>query len=256
MNGRERSGFLVRLDVRVKLLLLLCTALLLFARETGWCLAGGAVLVIAGVVAAPVGARDLLRRLRSVAWFGLVIVLVNAWTVDGTVLLSVAGRYCTAEGMAAGLLLAGRVALLAAGALVFTRTTPLERLMDAIDAGAARLRPSLRAAAMALHIALMFGPVLVDRARQLSRVSLARGPDADEGFPARFRRGARIAVPLFVSAFRSADHLGLAMQTRCYDPRMARTPFAAPRPGAADITVALLAAAATLTLLLAPAAGG
>jgi energy-coupling factor transport system permease protein len=248
-----RHAPLSRLDARAKTAMLVCVSLLLFARDWLPCLVAAVIVVTAGTLSSGVGARDLWRRLRSIAWFGLVIILMNAWTVGGTVLFSLAGWYCTLEGIQAGVLLVLRLALLAAAALAFVRSTPVPHLVDAIESATARLGTVMRGASVALHLALMFGPMLVDRSRQITRAYRARGADIDTGLFARIRFAASAATPLFVSAFRSADQLAIAMQTRCYNPRRGRTPFSVMRAGAADVAAAALVIAATLVLLLWPA---
>lgn len=244
-----------RLDARTKITLLLCLSLLLFARDGLPCLTTAATIVGAGMVFSGVRPRDLWHRLRSIAWFGLVIILMNAWTVGGKVLVAFGGRYLTLEGIETGVLLVVRLALLTTGALVFVRATPVPDLVDAIEVAAARLGTALRNASVALHLALMFGPMLVDRSRQLTRAYRARGADIDAGLRARIHFAATAAIPLFVSAFRSADQLAIAMETRGYDPERRRTPFSGARFGPADIATAGVAVAATLILLLWPHSG-
>jgi energy-coupling factor transport system permease protein len=246
---------LFRLDPRAKGAVLLCVSLLLFARDSFPGLIAGSVLVIAGFFGSRIGARDILKRLRSVSWFALVIIAMNAWTVGGRVLFTFAGWYCTLEGVAAGVLLAFRLALLAAASLLFVRSTPVPAMADAVESAFGRFDATFRGATMSLLLALMFGPMLVDRSRQLTRAYLARGADVNSGLPARIRFAAAAAIPLFVSAFRSSDQLAIAMQTRCYDPRQRRTPFRVARAEPVDIAAAGIVIAVTLIILLWPGHG-
>jgi energy-coupling factor transport system permease protein len=109
---------------------------------------------------------------------------------------------------------------------------------------------------MALLLALMFGPMLVEQSRRLTRAALARGADVDSGLPARIRFAAAAAVPLFVSAFRSSDHLAVAMQTRCYDPNTPRTPFRKTQLRTSDLMVICAVVIVTLTAALSALSGG
>lgn len=113
-----------------------------------------------------------------------------------------------------------RLVYLVVGTSVMTLTTTPNKLTDGMEKG---LRPlskigvPVHEIAMMMSIALRFIPLLSEEADKIKKAQMARGADFDEGGLIQKARGLiPILVPLFVSAFRRANDLALAMEARCY----------------------------------------
>lgn len=205
-------------------------------------------IVLAGLLAVRWSAGETLRLVRSVWWLGVFIVGTNALTLPGRVAVALPGVSLTAEGLEAGSLLFGRVVMLVLLSRLFVLTTPLTDLIDTLDASTGRLRVVLQPFLTLLGVTLGMAPVLASAAGQVRRSYLARGGRTGLIPGLRFARVA--ATPLFVLAFRSADHLAEAMETRGFTPRGERTPFRRLRTGAKDWMLLLCVAGLTLAAIL------
>ncbi len=169
----------------------------------------------------PVG--YLLRGLRPVLFLLLLTVVLNMFfsgIQGGTVLFRLGPLVTTREAVARALFVGYRlVALVLVTSLLTFTTSPVE-LTDGIER---ILRPFRRLGvpahelAMMMTIALRFIPTLMEETEKIMKAQMARGAEFDQG---RLMRRARalvpVLVPLFVSAFRRADELALAMEARCY----------------------------------------
>jgi energy-coupling factor transporter transmembrane protein EcfT len=92
--------------------------------------------------------------------------------------------------------------------------------------------------------------MLIQAAHKIKTAQIARGADIESGFFNRVRFAFSATLPLFASAFRSAEHLALAMESRCYDPDAERTRFGDLKMHARDWLV-LFALLGTFTLVTA-----
>lgn len=194
-------------------------------------LAAAALLVGAGAAAGSVPARALARAVRLVLVLVLITAGINLFLTPGELLFRLGPLTATREGWERGILLAGRLALLAlAGALV-TGTTPpllLSRGLERLLAPLGRLGVRVPDLSLILAIAIQFIPILLDEARRLLLARRGRAATAGTGWPgARLAEVAAVLVPLFVSALRRADRLADAMEARGYGrgPRGSLTPL-------------------------------
>ena len=147
--------------------------------------------------------------------------------------------------------MATRVIALIAGTSLLTYTTSPIVLTDAIES---LLRPlqklhfPVHELAMMMTIALRFIPTLIDETEKIMNAQKARGAKLDNGkFTERIRALIPILIPLFISAFRRADELAMAMECRCLPRR--RRPH--PLEGAALRPAWDILCAAALTAMLA-----
>ncbi len=214
-----------RLDARTKMISLLA---LLSANVSG-----GAFIPVLGLLLFVFGVAGLahlrlsllLGNLRPMAWLLGLTVLLNAVLTPGQSHLF----GFTEEGVRQGLFLALRLTGLVLAASLLTLTTSPLDLADGIER---LLRPAKRLGvpahelAMTLTIALRFVPTLADEAERLRRAQLSRGADLEGGLLRRIRGLTSLLVPLFLSAFRRADRLAVAMEARCYRGEEGRTHYA------------------------------
>jgi len=174
-----------------------------------------------------------LRGLRLFLWLFLLTFLLNAYCTPGSL-----GPLGTSwEGISQGALLTGRLALMVWAASLLTLTTSPIDLTDGIEKllkPLRRLRVPAHEVAMMMVIALRFLPLLVEEADRIRRAQMARGAEFGGGLLRRVGSMVPILVPLFLSAFRKADALSLAMEARCYRGGEGRTSFAELRFGLKD----------------------
>ena len=156
------------------------------------------------------------------------------------------------EGVNYAVLMATRVVALIAGTSLLTYTTSPIVLTDAIES---LLRPlqklhfPVHELAMMMTIALRFIPTLIDETEKIMNAQKARGAKLDNGkFTERIQALIPILIPLFISAFRRADELAMAMECRCYHGGEGRTRLKVLRFGKLDVlcTLALVAMLAAI----------
>ena len=148
------------------------------------------------------------------------------------------------EGLRRGAFFALRLTALVLLASLLTLTTSPLDLADGLErllGPARRVGVPVHDLAMTLTIALRFVPTLADEAERLRRAQLSRGADIERGITRRIRGMTSLLVPLFLSAFRRADRLAMAMEARCYRGEEGRSHFSRMRFGTADAVAALVA---------------
>ena len=152
----------------------------------------------------------------------------------------------TAEGVRQAVFISLRLILLVAGTSLLTLTTSpialtdgLERLLKPLK----RIRFPAHELAMMMTIALRFIPTLLEETERIRKAQMARGADFETGgLLARARAMVPLLVPLFVSAFRRADELAMAMESRCYHGGEGRTRMHELHYARRDLLAALLIA--------------
>jgi energy-coupling factor transport system permease protein len=188
----------------------------------------------------------LLTRLRGALLFLVLIVFLNAVTEGGRVVFETGGLYVTAEGLAKGGEQALRLCTVIWGALILFSTGSIEEYQDAAERWTRRKGRPLLAAGT---IALTYLPLLVESARRVTIARRARGEIDRIRFPGGIGQAAAAALPLFAAALRNSDALAEAMESRCYNPSSARTPFRLTRfrgRDAAIVTAVVLFTAAAI----------
>lgn len=214
-------SFLHRLDPRFKLagLLILLAALFTARSFTGLALLGLLAVGLAGHSAVPLS--HLLRGIRPIFYIVLFTLVIYALlTPGGVVLLRLGPVTIESTGLSEGLFVVLRLLLLVWFSLMVTLTTTPLAFTEAIEFF---LRPLKLAGlpvseiALIMTIALRFIPTLMEESQRIMRAQMARGADFESG--GFFRRAGNLIpliVPLFISAFRRADELALAMEARGY----------------------------------------
>ena len=238
------GSVLHKLDPRLKLVLTLCFLVVLFFFQTLQAMAAVAVAVILLYKAARIPLKLLRKNFKAIMPIVLFTSLLNMFFVDGDVLFSFWKISVTKQGVYFAVMLSLRIVLLLAGSSLLTYTTTPIELTGAIEM---LLRPLGRIGfpvhelAMMMTIALRFIPTLMDETNKIMSAQKARGANLDTGsFAERVKALTPILVPLFVSAFRRADELALAMECRCYSGGNGRTRMRTLRFGEADFAAAVL----------------
>ena len=210
-----------RMDPRAKILLTIAMIAAVFAAGT-WL---GYVMLFAFAFAAirisGVGMKFVLRGLKPILFIVVLTFLINIFfTTGGTALVHWKFINITDKGLYAATRMALRLILLVLVTQLLTLTTSSIALTDAIEAllkPLAKIGFPAHEMAMMMSIALRFIPTLVEETDKIMKAQQARGADFESGnLIERARAMLPLLVPLFVSAFRRADELAMAMEARCY----------------------------------------
>lgn len=241
-----------RLDPRTKIaIMILYIAMTFLVKELYFLTIPFAFLVL-GLLLSGISLRYIWTSLKPVRILLIFMFVLNLIFQKGeTVLWDLGFWQLTLEALLQSVFLCIRIVLLVAGASMLTLTTSPIALTDGIE----RLLSPLKVfhfpaheLAMMMTIALRFIPTLMDESDKIKNAQMARGADFESGnIFKRVKSLIPILIPLFVSSFRKADDLAIAMESRCYHggdgrTRMHRLRFALPDLFAMLITLAFLAA--------------
>ena len=221
------DSFLHRLDPRIKIIgtLLFIIELFIVDNLTGFIVCGGALALCVILSKVPLG--FILRGMRPIIFILLFTFVLNMFMIDGNVLWTFWIFRITDEGLYTAVFMAIRLMLLIIGASLLTLTTTPIRLTDGIERLLSPLEHvgvQTHEIAMMMSIALRFIPTLMKETDKIIKAQQARGADFESGnIFARARALVPIMVPLFVSAFRIAQDLAMAMEARCYRGGKGRT---------------------------------
>lgn len=162
----------------------------------------------------------ILRGVKGLIFIILITVGINLFMTPGTVKWHFWIFKITEEGLRIAIFMAFRLILLMTGTSLMTLTTSPIALTDGIEyslRGVPFVRKYAHELAMMMTIALRFIPTLMEETDRIMKAQKARGADLDSGnLLQRAKNLIPILVPLFVSAFRRADELAIAMEARCY----------------------------------------
>lgn len=236
-----------RLDPRTKILAMIAYIVLVFLVRAMPVFAVPLLFVLGALLVSGVPARYALSSLRPMRWLIAFMFLINLFFTQGErVLFSWWIVRVTAEGLRQAVFISLRLILLVAGTSLLTLTTSpialtdgLERLLKPLK----RIRFPAHELAMMMTIALRFIPTLLEETERIRKAQMARGADFETGgLLARARAMVPLLVPLFVSAFRRADELAMAMESRCYHGGEGRTRMHELHYARRDLLAALLIA--------------
>jgi len=209
-----------RLDPRVKLAgtLLFIVSLFVFGSVSSYVVA---TIFLAGVIAlSGVPLKYMLRGLRAIFLLMVVTALFNLFLTPGEAVLRIWKLTITKEGIQMSVAMAIRLIYLIIGSSVMTLTTTPNQLTDGMEKGLRFLRVfhvPVHEVAMMMSIALRFIPILMDETDKIMKAQEARGADFESGSLLRRARSlVPLLVPLFISAFRRANDLAMAMEARGY----------------------------------------
>ena len=171
-----------------------------------------------------------LRNVRPFIWLFLFTLVLHMLFTPGDPLiqLSVFNLCITKQGVFQGIFYTSRIILFIVIANLLTLTTSPLALTDAIES---LLTPFKRIGipaheiAMMMSIALRFIPILLDEADRIYKAQISRGAVIEGNLFQKLKGVIPIILPLFLSAFRKADELALAMDARCYRGGVGRTNF-------------------------------
>ncbi len=214
------DSLLHRLDPRVKFIGTILYIVSLFIANTWYSYILCAVFLAACIALSKVPVRFMVRGLRSILFLLLFMMAINILFTPGEYLFSWKFLHVSKEGIAVALKMGVRLTFLVMGSSVMTLTTTPKQLTDAMERIFMPLRifhVPVHEIAMMMSIALRFIPILMEETDKIMKAQTARGADFESGgLIRRVKSMVPLLVPLFVSAFRRAGDLALAMEARCY----------------------------------------
>jgi len=214
------NSIIHRLDARIKIILIFTFIISLFVASNMYGYAVSATFMFMALGLSRVPIKYIFKGLRPLLIILLLTIFVNMFMVKGEVLYTFGPLELTREGLIQAAKMASRLVLLVTGASLLTLTTSPIALTDGIEkllTPMRRLGVPAHELAMMMTIALRFIPTLLDEADRIMKAQMARGADFESGnLVKRAKNLVPLLVPLFISAFRRADELALAMESRCY----------------------------------------
>ncbi len=232
-----------KLDPRLKILLTLAyiVAIFFIGNFWGFLALGVSCMLLSKISKIPM--KYLLKSLKPLIVLMAITALLNLFMTDGKVLWQWGIFRITEEGISMAAFMLLRVSFLVLGTSFLTYTTTPITLTAGIESllkPLKKIKVPAHEIAMMMSIALRFIPTLIEETDKIMSAQKARGAALSEGnILKRAKALIPILIPLFISAFRRADELAVAMESRCYHGGDNRTKMNSLRYGKKD-TVALL----------------
>lgn len=221
----DTKSIIHKLDPRTKIVLLFVYLIVLFTASTAIGYAAIGLFTILIVYLSKVPVKFILRGMKPILFILIFTMLLNLFVTPGEIIWSMKilpswTVEITKEGIYMAVLMFFRLIFLVITSSLLTLTTSPMNLTDGIEK---LLRPfeiikvPAHEIAMMMTIAIRFIPTLAEEADKIMKAQMARGADFESGnLINRIKAMLPLLVPLFVSAFRRADDLAIAMDARCY----------------------------------------
>ena len=216
----QTDSLLHRLDPRVKLVGTFVYLISLFVVDSfpGYLLA--ALFLFAMIRLSNVPFRYIVRGMKTILFLLLITVCFNLFLTPGEVVWQAWIFKITKEGISFAAKMAVRLSLLNLGSSSMTLTTTPTQLTDALESlmrPLKKVRVPVHEIAMMMSIALRFIPILMEETDKIMKAQIARGADFESrNLIKKIKSLVPLLVPLFISAFRRANDLAMAMEARCY----------------------------------------
>ncbi len=222
------TSFIHRLDPRTKLIATFVYIAALFVAKWYVSYAVVLALLIVCITVSGIKPSAFFRGLKPILFIIIFTAVINLFaTKGGTVLWSWWKLTITSAGAQLAFLMVARIMLLITGTFLLTYTTTPMALTDGLELllePIKKLGAPVHEFSMMMSIALRFIPTLIEEADKIASAQKARGADFETGsLTERAKALLPLLVPLFVSAFRRADELAVAMEARCYHGGEGRT---------------------------------
>ncbi len=216
-----------KLDPRVKLAGTLLFIISLFAFRSVEAYIVATVFLAAVIRISTVPLKFMLKGLKAIFILLMFTVVFNLFLTKGTPIFHIWILTITAEGLKQAVFMAIRLVFLIIGSSVMTLTTTPNNLTDGLEKAMGplrRIKVPVHEIAMMMSIALRFIPILLEETDKIMKAQMARGADFDHGgLIDKAKSMIPLLVPLFISAFRRANDLAMAMEARGYHGGEGRT---------------------------------
>ncbi len=216
----QTESIIHKLDPRVKLVstLVFIVSLFIVDNYIGYLIAFAYLGIIIKLSNVPV--KFIFRGMKSIMFLLMITVIFNLFLTPGETLVQIWKLTITYEGLRLAVMMAVRLVMLITGSTLMTLTTTPNTLTDGLEA---LLRPlkkvhvPVHEISMMMSIALRFIPILLEETDKIMKAQMARCADFETGsLMKRAKALIPLLIPLFISAFRRANDLAMAMEARCY----------------------------------------
>lgn len=248
------------MDPRVKLVLTMAFIVMLFMSSSFYGLLVGIVYTFMAFAASRIPFKMMFKSLKPIIPIIIFTAILNILFVrTGDVLWQLGFIRITQQGIHTAVFMVVRIVCLIVGTSLLTYTSSPIELADAIErllSPLKKLKVPVHELAMMMTIALRFIPTLIEETDKIMSAQKARGADMETGsIIKRARALIPILIPLFVSSFRRAEELALAMECRCYHGGEGRTRMKQMKTSAVDyvsivITAAFIGAVVVINILV------
>ena len=215
------DSILHKLDPRVKLVgtIGFLVALFLINSWVGYVVA--TVFLISMIRLSKVPFHFIVRGLKTIFIILMITLVFNLFLTPGDrVLVQIWKLRITDQGLRTAIFMAIRLIYLIIGSSLMTLTTTPNDLTDGLETllgPLKKLHVPVHEISMMMSIALRFIPILLEETDKIMKAQMARGADFEHGnLIQRAKNLVPLLVPLFISAFRRANDLAMAMEARCY----------------------------------------
>ncbi len=221
------DSILHKLDPRVKLFstFIYIISLFIFKGLSGYIFITLSLAIVIRLSKVPFS--FMIRGLRSIVILLLIAAICNLLLTPGVPMFQYGFIRITKIGLENAVLMTIRMIYLIIGSSLMTLTTTPNALTDGLEkslSGLNRFGVPVHEVSMMMSIALRFIPILIEETDKIMKAQMARGADFESGgLVKRVKSMVPLLVPLFVSAFRRASDLALAMEARCYHGGEGRT---------------------------------
>lgn len=209
-----------RLDPRTKLFGTMIYIISLFLADSVWGYLTAAVFLTVAIRISKVPFKFIVRGLKAIVFLLIISISFNLFLTDGQVIFRLGFLKVTLEGVKTACFMGLRLMFLVIGSSVMTLTTTPNELTDGLEKSLGffkRVGIPVHEVSMMMSIALRFIPILIEETDKIMKAQMARGADFESGsLLQRAKSMIPLLVPLFVSAFRRATDLAMAMEARCY----------------------------------------
>lgn len=216
----QTDSVIHRLDPRVKLMATIGFIIALFIVNNllGYLIA--AAFLICMIKLSKVPFRFMIKGMKSIVFLLIIAVGFNLFLTPGETVFSVWKLTITKEGIRLAGMMAVRLVFLIIGSSLMTLTTTPNNLTDGMEKLMSPFKifhVPVHEVAMMMSIALRFIPILLEETDKIMKAQIARGADFESGNLIKKAKSlVPLLVPLFISAFRRANDLAMAMEARCY----------------------------------------
>lgn len=224
------DSFIHRLDPRTKILVIFIgmTGLLFMHQLIGLCVA--AFFIFLGIRASRLPVSLVFKNLRPFLWLFLITFFIHIFFSEGLAVVKIpyTNINISKEGIINGFSYSLRLALLITFAALLTLTTSPIEITDALEtmfAPLKRFKLPVHELIMMMTLSLRFIPTLIMEAEKLQKAQISRGVSFRGNIIRRVKNIIPLILPLFLSVFRRADELAIAMDARCYTGGDGRTRF-------------------------------
>lgn len=222
-----RDSFIHKLDPRTKIIgtFIYIISLFIFRKFIPYLVVFGFLGLVIKTSEVPL--KHILKGLKSIMFLLIFAVVFNIFLTPGDILWKWGFLKVTRQGLETAGFMAIRLVLLIMGSSLMTFTTTPNHLTDGLEKimnPLKKIKVPVHEISMMMSIALRFIPILLEETDKIMKAQMARGADFESGNLIKKAKSlVPLLVPLFVSAFRRANDLAMAMEARCYHGGEGRT---------------------------------